>query len=63
MEYYREITLLPDAEVPLYFLWTKVYSRLHIAFADRKNKFSTVYAVSFPEYKDCLLYTSDAADE
>ena len=57
MEYYREITLLPDAEVPLYFLWTKVYSRLHRAFVDRKNKFGTVYAVSFPEYKEKYLGT------
>ena len=38
MEYYQEITLLPCAEVSLAFLWTKVFTQLHIAFADEKNK-------------------------
>ena len=37
MEYYQEITLLPCAEVSLAFLWTKVFTQLHIAFADEKN--------------------------
>ncbi|MGI6075626.1 MAG: type I-F CRISPR-associated endoribonuclease Cas6/Csy4 [Pyramidobacter sp.] len=55
MKYYREITLISDAEVPLYFLWTKVYTRLHIAFADQKNKNDAIYAVSFPEYSEKCL--------
>lgn len=38
MEYYQEITLLPCAEVSLAFLWTKVFTQLHIAFADEKIK-------------------------
>jgi CRISPR-associated endonuclease Csy4 len=57
MKFYQEITLIPDAEVPLYFLWTKVYTRLHTAFADQKNKYGTVYAVSFPEYNERSLGT------
>ncbi len=51
MDYYQEITLLPDLEVPPAFLWTKVFSQLHIAFADEKNRNGrNPYAVSFPEY-------------
>ena len=53
MEYYQEITLLPCAEVSLAFLWTKVFTQLHIAFADEKNKSGHVpYAISFPEYEE-----------
>ena len=56
MEYYQEITLLPCAEVSLAFLWTKVFTQLHIAFADGKNKSEhNPYAVSFPEYRETGL--------
>ena len=44
MKYYQEITLIPDAEIPPDFLWTKVYAQIHLAFADREN--------IFPEYAD-----------
>ena len=56
MEYYQEITLLPCAEVSLAFLWTKVFTQLHIAFPDEKNKSEhNPYAVSFPEYRETGL--------
>ena len=56
MEYYQEITLLPCAEVSLAFLWTKVFTQLHIAFADEKNKSGhNPYAFSFPEYRETGL--------
>lgn len=56
MEYYQEITLLPDAETSLPFLWTKVFTQLHIAFADWKNKTGHMdFAVSFPEYGETTL--------
>lgn len=58
MLYYQEITLLPDAETSVNFLWTKVFTQLHIALADRKNKQSRVdIAVSFPEYGENTLGT------
>lgn len=51
MQYYQEITLLPDAETSRSFLWTKVFTQLHIAFADWKNRHGAMdFAVSFPEY-------------
>lgn len=36
MNYYQEITLLPDAEATLGFLWQKVFQQVHIALVDNK---------------------------
>lgn len=49
--HYQEITLLPDTELSLSFLWTKVFTQLHIAFAEYQNiHHGMPFAVSFPEY-------------
>jgi len=51
MKHYLDITLLPDAEANLGFLWQKIYGQLHIALADVKNADgNSDIAVSFPEY-------------
>lgn len=51
MNFYQEITLLPDAEVSLYFLWSKVYGQLHIALADVRNRYGIdTIGVNFPHY-------------
>lgn len=52
MNYYQEITLLPDAEIALGFLWQKVFQQVHIALADNKadSRYSCI-AVGFPEYR------------
>lgn len=51
MKYYIEITLLPGQEIPLYFLWSKFYMQLHLAFVEQKDSNEQVeYGVSFPEY-------------
>jgi CRISPR-associated endonuclease Csy4 len=34
MKHYIDITLLPDPEIPLYFLWEKVYQQLHLALVE-----------------------------
>ncbi len=36
MRYYLDITLLPDAEANLGFLWQKVFQQVHIALVDNK---------------------------
>ena len=36
MNYYLDITLLPDAEANLGFLWQKVFQQVHIALVDNK---------------------------
>ena len=67
MKYYQDLTLLPDAEANLVFLWQKVYQQVHIAlvensflsdekFRNKDNKLEPVkkshIAVSFPSYND-----------
>ncbi|HFB66919.1 MAG TPA: type I-F CRISPR-associated endoribonuclease Cas6/Csy4 [Aeromonadales bacterium] len=59
MKYYQDITLIPDAEVYLAFLWHKVYIQVHIGLADNKQPDGTsAIAVSFPEY----VYTPNKAN-
>lgn len=55
MQYYIEVTLLPSAEIPLYFLWEKVYQQVHLALVEVKNPDGHVsIGASFPDYKDDL---------
>ena len=51
MKYYLDITLLPEADITLGFIWQKVYQQVHIALVENKvgNNESTI-AVSFPRY-------------
>lgn len=52
MKFYQELTLLPDVESSPYFLWSKVYTQIHIAFAHAKNEYQlTGFGVSFPQYR------------
>lgn len=51
MQYYTEITLIPDEEVSLNFIWSKLYTQLHIALATVKDLNNQVnIGVSFPQY-------------
>lgn len=51
MKHYLDITLLPDAETNLGFLWQKVYQQIHIALVENKTaNGNSVIAVSFPKY-------------
>jgi CRISPR-associated endonuclease Csy4 len=51
MKYYLDITLLPDAETNLGFLWQKIYQQIHLALVENKvGKNQSEVAVSFPEY-------------
>lgn len=51
MKYYLDITLLPDAEANLGFLWQKVYQQIHLALAEHKTVENTSeIAISFPEF-------------
>lgn len=49
--FYQEITLIDHVEISPYFIWSKVYGQLHIAFAEHKNNEDKVpFGVSFPQY-------------
>ncbi len=51
MKYYLDITLLPEADITLGFIWQKVYQQVHIALVDNKvGKNESVIAVAFPLY-------------
>jgi len=53
MKYYLDITLLPEADITLGFIWQKVYQQVHIALVDNKvDKNGSVIAVAFPRYGD-----------
>lgn len=51
MKYYLDITLLPDSEITLGFIWFKVYQQVHIALAENKTaQNSSAIALAFPQY-------------
>ena len=51
MKYYQEITLIDQAEISSYFIWSKLYTQLHIALAESKDSNEkTNIGVSFPQY-------------
>src|SRR3990167_8104397 len=51
MKFYFDITLLPSAEIPLSFLWEKMFQQVHLALVEMKSaNGNSDIAVSFPEY-------------
>lgn len=48
MDYYLDIKLVPDEEVPIYFIRNKVYAKLHKVLSTLS---STDIGISFPLYK------------
>ncbi|MBQ4852462.1 type I-F CRISPR-associated endoribonuclease Cas6/Csy4 [Pseudoalteromonas sp. MMG012] len=52
MNYYQEITLLPDAEISLGFIWQNVFQQVHIALVEHKvAQNRSDIAVGFPQYQ------------
>ncbi|MGR5205461.1 type I-F CRISPR-associated endoribonuclease Cas6/Csy4 [Vibrio sp. PNB23_22_7] len=52
MNVYQEITLLPDADISLGFLWQKVFQQVHIALVENKEATNhSDFAVGFPDYR------------
>lgn len=51
MKYYREISLLPNADIALYFIWQKLFQQIHLALVENKSadKASAI-GVAFPGY-------------
>ncbi|MCO8047076.1 type I-F CRISPR-associated endoribonuclease Cas6/Csy4 [Acinetobacter towneri] len=51
MKFYQEITLIDQAEISPYFIWSKLYTQLHIALVEQKDANEKVnIGVSFPKY-------------
>lgn len=57
MNYYIELTLIPDAEISPFFLWSKLYTQIHLGLVEMLDADKAVpIGISFPEYaKDRLL--------
>jgi CRISPR-associated endonuclease Csy4 len=52
MNHYQEITLIANPEIPLHFIWSKLYTQLHLALVAQKDAHDQVpIGVSFPQYK------------
>jgi len=50
MKVYQDITLLALPEIPLHFLWEKIFLQVHLALVEQQKKFKADIAVSFPDY-------------
>jgi CRISPR-associated endonuclease Csy4 len=51
MKNYLEITLLPNEELPINFLWSKVFQQIHLGLVEiQDDKRQVPIGVSFPEY-------------
>ncbi|MGL4768300.1 MAG: type I-F CRISPR-associated endoribonuclease Cas6/Csy4 [Formosimonas sp.] len=52
MKHYIEITLIPQTEISLYFIWSKLYTQIHLALVSSKDANDRVsVGVGFPEYR------------
>jgi len=51
MKHYIELTLLPNLEIPIHFIWEKVYQQIHLALVGNKRaENESAVGVAFPEY-------------
>ena len=51
MKCYLNITLRPNADIVLYFLWEKLYQQLHLALVESQDVDEKVsVGVAFPGY-------------
>jgi len=56
MNYYLDITLLPDADIGLHFLWEKVYQQIHLGLVEIQDADGNVpIGVAFPCYDEQKL--------
>ena len=51
LTHYQEVTIIPDPEIAPYFIWSKLFTQLHIGLVDIKNKYGIEsIGISFPDY-------------
>lgn len=52
MQYYQEITLIPQMDMVAHEVWHRLYTQLHLAFVETKDDDGKIiYGVSFPQYR------------
>lgn len=58
MNYYLEITLLPNTDLNLFSLWSKVFQQIHLGLVEMQDEQRRIpIGVSFPEYKTGEKYS------
>jgi CRISPR-associated endonuclease Csy4 len=52
MDYYQELSLLPQEEINIHFLWSKVFQQIHLGMVEIQDEKKQVpIGVSFPKYR------------
>ena len=51
MKFYQEITIIPNHEIGEYFIWSKLFTQIHLGFVSiQDNQEKSPIGISFPEY-------------
>ena len=51
LNYYQELSLLPQEEIPIHFLWSKVFQQIHLGLVELQDDQGRVpIGISFPDY-------------
>ncbi len=51
MNYYQELSLLPQEEISIHFLWSKTFQQIHLGLVEMQEDQKRIpIGVSFPEY-------------
>lgn len=51
MKFYQEISLLPNADIGVYFIWKNLYRQIHLSLVNNKaSKNQSAIGAAFPEY-------------
>jgi CRISPR-associated endonuclease Csy4 len=72
MTYYQELSLLPQEEINIHFLWSKIFQQIHLGLVEMQDdKGQVPIGISFPDYVvdekysvlggKCRLFTQDEA--
>lgn len=52
MNHYIELTIVPNEEIPIYDIWPRLFTQVHLALVEIKDSNNQVpIGVSFPQYK------------
>ncbi|KAE9530174.1 type I-F CRISPR-associated endoribonuclease Cas6/Csy4 [Testudinibacter aquarius] len=52
MQYYQDLTIIKSPDISPYFIWSKLYTQLHLALVELQHPNSvSEIGVSFPEYQ------------
>ena len=51
INFYQELSLLPQEEIPIHFLWSKLFQQIHLGLVEIQNDQGQIpIGASFPEY-------------